>query len=100
MLSLIVVDSQKRPKNNAPRLEKKKKSKSEKMSRKVLLYLSFCAILLTSTEADTFDVLPDVDFDGRRNVTFQNGSSYAGDWRNGLMDGEGVLMMANGDIYR
>ncbi len=70
------------------------------MSRKFLLLSSFCAILLTPSKADTFDVLPDVDFEGGRNVTFQNGSFYSGDWKNGVMDGEGVLVMANGDIYR
>ena len=39
-------------------------------------------------------------FDGQRNVTYENGTSYSGYWRNGLMEGEGVLQLANGDTYR
>jgi hypothetical protein len=37
---------------------------------------------------------------GQRNVTFENGTSYSGFWTNGLMEGQGVLQLANGDTYR
>ena len=41
-----------------------------------------------------------LDVDENKPATFQNGSSYSGQLRNGLMDGEGVLQLASGDVYR
>ena len=52
----------------------------------------FCVDVVDETSRDPFE--------GDRNVTFQNGSSYSGKWMNGLMEGDGVLQLANGDVYR
>ncbi len=68
--------------------------------------ISFFVLLLFILNPSVGSVVEDEDelsfrhFDGDRNVTFINGSTYSGHWTNGLMEGDGVLQMSNGDIYR
>jgi hypothetical protein len=68
--------------------------------------ISFLVLLLFIVNPSVGSVVEDEDelsfrhFDGDRNVTFKNGSTYSGHWTNGLMEGDGVLQMSNGDIYR
>lgn len=64
----------------------------------IVLQISVCPSVVfgdESVDESSFD-----RFVGERNVTFQNGSSYSGQWRDGVMEGKGVLLLANGDIYR
>ena len=72
----------------------------------MFIEIYFFVLLLFFARSSVGSVVEDDDetslrhFDGDRNVTFKNGSSYSGHWANGMMDGEGVLQMTNGDIYR
>lgn len=36
---------------------------------------------------------------GKGKVTYMDGTSYEGEWVEGLKQGQGIYMMRNGDIY-
>jgi hypothetical protein len=63
------------------------------------VFVLILAVTGVAVAEDVDGLQPDL-FDGERNVTFQNGSSYSGHWQHGIMHGDGILQLASGDIYK